>query len=210
MRRAALLATAATTYVVAAWMVAPGSGWRYSPEIEIPTAGFGSRLDGRPPGKIVAHQLRMRTGPTGKQVVCTAAVSRHQHRCQTLARFRVTRHVGAGPGQMFEEELVVSAGRQADRLATFNGRRLARQLGRVLAFLDHRAAFQPGANVVAATLLEGGKQLLGRLQLEDPGVLGLRRLAFDEAALHQDVRQRCRRLRLEPHLRNLRCSRPVD
>ena len=173
-------------------------------------AGLGCCPNPRPPGQIVAHQLRMRAGPTGKQVIRAAAVPRHQHRCQTLASFGETSHIGASPRQMFEEELVVSLRRQADRLAAFNGRGLARQLGRVLAFLDHRAAFQPGANVVAATLLERGEHLFGRLQLEDPGVLGLRGFAFDESALHQDVRKRCRRLGLESQLRNLRSARPVD
>src|SRR5579864_7051742 len=46
-----------------------GAGRRRSPQIEVGTSGLGSRADRRPPGEIVAHQLRVPTAAPRKQAV---------------------------------------------------------------------------------------------------------------------------------------------
>jgi hypothetical protein len=147
---------------------------------------------------------------TRKEVIRAAAAAGHQHRCQPFACFRVTRNVRAAPWKVFEKEFVVSPRRQVDRLATLDGCRLARQLGSVLTFLDHRSAFQARANVVTAALLEGGEHLVGRLQLKDPSVLRLGRLTFDESSFRKYVAELPKRLRLESQLGDLCTTRPFD
>src|SRR5438874_9000893 len=154
-------------------VLGPGPGRRHAPEVEVGAAGLSRRGDRNPPGEVVPHQLAVGAGAAGEEAVGAPGVARHQDGGQGRALLRSSRRIRAAPWQDVEQQLVVTAARQLDGLAALHGRRLPCELGRFLALLDDDATLEPGADVVAPSVLEGCDQLVRWQQLDDARVLRL-------------------------------------
>ena len=115
--------------------------------------------DGVPPGEVVAHQLAARSASAGEKAVARPAWRATRTVAERLPLIRGRRRVRATPGQQLEQKVVVPPVGKVDGLSALDGRRLASQLSRVLAFLDHHTALQSSADVVAAAVTKSGKQL---------------------------------------------------
>ncbi len=139
----------------------------------------------------------MSAAATGEEAVRPTRVSRDQHGGQGLASARFSGDVSAAPRQLIQQQLVVTPVGKVDGLPAFDSRRLPFELGGILALLDHHAALEAGANVVAASVPEALQKLIRREELEDARVLRLRRSRRREASLLQRVGNRSGGFRLD-------------
>ena len=191
-------------------MAGPGVGRRNAPQVKVAAPRLRGRGDGRPPREVVAHELAARAGPACEEAVGATRMARHQHGGQRLALLRRECGVGPAPRQDVEQQVVVVAAGEMDRLAPLHRGGLTCELGRVLPLLDKHAALDAGANVVAAAVAEGLQELVRRKQLDDARVLRLDRRDTLKALFLHGLAEVVGRLGFDHEPRHARSTRPID